>query len=238
MTELAAWRIGVDVRSPDVGAAAAFDRLRRDTGKLDVARVLSTHLRQDGDSTVLWIGAIVAAPSAGRAAAAAARIATLASTPTVSVAEMSVTVAPAAPGVSSDAGEDPDDLDEAADLASIPGATLPSRCLVRLAAAALADGLLVVRWSSGHSPLHSVTVEVRDDIVLVGVLEEYPPLVGADATGELLGRRRRRVGVRLATPLGAGIRLVDRYSGNELPIEPPPATLPRDVVSPSGHAAL
>jgi hypothetical protein len=58
------WRIGVDVRSADVGAAAAFDQVIDfdDQPPLPVPGLvdaLSTWLWQEGRETCWWLGAIV-----------------------------------------------------------------------------------------------------------------------------------------------------------------------------------
>src|SRR3954469_20479166 len=67
------WRIGIDVRSPDVGAAVAFDQIVDfdDQPPLAVPGlvvVLSTWLWQEGLDTRWWLGAIVEARSATSAA--------------------------------------------------------------------------------------------------------------------------------------------------------------------------
>ncbi len=211
------WRIGFDVRSPDVGAAAAFDQIvdHDDRPPLPVpglVDVLSTWLWQEGLDTRWWLGAIVEARSATSAAERVASVVD-ARIRTAGVRTRIVTI-----HVTASAARTTGELveEEEVDRHAIPGSASPFIVPVRARAYARSGERLTIEWTSeGNPPLSHVTVAVTESLV-IGLFEHQPPLTGADAAGHPMIARGRHVVVEVGD-LPAGLPVLDRYSGEYLP---------------------
>jgi len=204
------WRVAVDLRSSEVGAAAAFDAVVDwdDVPPLPIpglVDILSRWVWQDGPDTRLWVGAVVEAPAA---AAAAQRLAT-------AVAHRTRGLRTRGASVHATESAQDDEADEALDTAALPGADAPFVVPVRATRYERSGRRLTVHWASALDPVADVTVEVTESLV-VGVFERRSPLLGPNAeTGELLiaGDRHAVVDVGDAP---AGLPVLDRYSGEYL----------------------
>lgn len=209
------WRIGVDIRSAEVGAAAAFDQVVDfdDQPPLPVAglvEVMRTWLWQEGPDTRWWLGALVEARSA---TAAVERVASAVAARTAGMRTVTATIHATA----STARTTQELLDEEeVDLHAIPGSATPFIVPVRARAFARSGERLTVEWTSeGRPPLSHVTVAVTDSLV-IGLFEHRPPLTGPEAAGYPMIARSRHVAVEVGG-LPAGLRVLDRYSGEYLP---------------------
>ena len=159
MDRVPRWRIGFDVRSPDVGAAAAFDQIvdYDDRPPLPVpglVDVLSTWLWQKGLDTRWWLGAIVEAPSATSAAERVASVVE-ARTRTAGVRTRTVTI-----HVTASTARTTEELveEEEVDRHAIPGSASPFIVPVRARA---------------HARGRHVVVEVGDLPAGLPVLDRY-----------------------------------------------------------------
>lgn len=213
MDDVPRWRIGIDVRSADVGAAAAFAQVVDfdDQPPLPVpglVEVLRTWLWQEGPDTRWWLGAIVEARSA---TAAAERVANVVEAQTTSVRAVAVTIHATA----STARTTQERLDEEdVDLHAIPGAASPFIVPVPARAYARSGERLTIEWTSeGHPPLSHVTVAVTESLV-IGLFEHRPPLTAA--AGYPMIARGRHVVVEIGD-MPAGLPVLDQYSGEYLP---------------------
>jgi hypothetical protein len=211
------WRIGFDVGSADVGAAAAFDQIvdYDDRPPLPVpglVDVLSTWLWQDGLDTRWWLGAIVEARSA---TSAAERVASVVEARTRTAGVRTGTVAI---HVTASTARTTEELveEEEVDRHAIPGSASPFVVPVRGRAYARSGERLTIEWTSeGNPPLSHVTVAVTESLV-IGVFEHRSPLSGAAASGYPMIARGRHVVVEIGD-LPAGLPVLDRYSGEYLP---------------------
>jgi hypothetical protein len=209
------WRIGVVVRSPDIGAAAAF------AGAVDyddvepfpvpgVVLVLGSWVWQEGREVAWWLGAIVQAPTA---AAAAERVAGGVAARTDEVGTVAVTVdvrASTAHSTGELVGE------EEVALHAVPGSAAPFIVPVRARAYARSGERLTVEWTtSGSYELAHVTVEVTD-FVTIGVFEHRPPLTGPNVEGDPMIIRSRHVVLDVGDA-PSGLPVLDRYSGERVP---------------------
>jgi len=214
------WRIGIDVRSPDVGAAVAFDQIVDfdDQPPLAVPGlvvVLSTWLWQEGLDTRWWLGAIVEARSATSAAERVASVVD-ARTRTAGVRTRTVTIHATA----STARTTREIVaEEEVGLHAIPGSASPFIVPARATAYARNGRRLTIEWTSeGNPPLSHVTVAVTESLV-IGLFEHQPPLTGADAAGHPMIARGRHVVIEVddLPELPARFPVLDRYSGEYLP---------------------
>ena len=211
------WRIGVDVRSPDVGAAAVFDQIvdYNDRPPLLVpglVDVLSTWLWQEGLDTRWWLGAIVEARSGTSAAERVASVVE-ARTRTAGVRTRTVTI-----HVTASTARTTEELveEEDVDRHAIPGSASPFIVPVRARAYARSGERLTIEWTSeGTPPLSHVTVAVTESLA-IGLFEHQPPLTGADAAGHPMIARGRHVVVEVGD-VPAALPVLDRYSGEYLP---------------------
>jgi hypothetical protein len=220
MDRVPRWRIGFDVRSPDIGAAAAFDQLvdfddRPPLAVPGLVDVLSAWLWQEGLDTRWWLGAIVEARSA---TSAAERVASLvdARTRTAGVRTRTVTI-----HATASTARTAEELvaEEEVELHAIPGSASPFIVPARARAYARSGERLTIEWTSeGSPPLAHVTVAVTESLV-IGLFEHQPPLTGADAAGHPMIARARHVVVEIddLPDLPARFPVLDRYSGEYLP---------------------
>jgi hypothetical protein len=214
------WRIDFDVRSPDVGAAAAFDRIvdfddRPPLLVPGLVEVLSTWLWQDGLDTRWWLGAIVEARSATSAAERVASVVD-AQARTAGIRTRTVTIhATASTARTTEEIVAEEDVDRHA----VPGSASPFIVPVRARAYARSGKRLTIEWTSeGHPPLSHVTVMVTESLV-IGLFEHQPPLTGAAAAGHPMIARGRHAVVEVddLPDLPARFPVLDRYSGEYLP---------------------
>lgn len=208
------WRIAADVRSPHVGAAAAFAEAvdYDDVPPLPVpglVRVLGSWVWQEGRDTAWWLGAIVEARSA---AAAAQRVASVIAERTSGVRTLAVTLHATA---SSARTTEELDAEEEVDLHAIPGSAAPYIVPVRARAYARLGQRLTIEWITGGELLAHVTVAVTESLT-IGLFEHRSPLTGPEATVEALVRRHRHVVVDIGDA-PASLPVLDRYSGEYLP---------------------
>jgi hypothetical protein len=209
------WRIGVDARSADVGAAAALAQVvdfddRPPLPLPGLVDVLSTWLWQEGPDTRWWLGAIVEARSA---AAAAEHVAGVVEARTAGVRTGAVTV-----HATASTARTLEELvqEEEVDLHAIPGSASPFIVPVQARAYARSGERLTIEWTSeGRPPLSHVTVAVTESLV-IGLFEHQPALTGPDAGGYPMIARGRHVVVEIGD-LPAGMPVLDRYSGEYLP---------------------
>ena len=217
MDDAVRWRIGVDVRSSDLGAAAAFDQIvdyddRPPVPVPGLVDVLSTWVWQDGLDTHWWLGAIVEARSATSAAERVASVVD-ARTRTAGVRTGSVTI-----HVTASTARTTEELveEEEVDRHAIPGSASPFIVPVRARAYTRRGERLTIEWTSeGNPPLSHVTVAVTESLV-IGLFERRPPLTGADAAGHPMIARGRHVVIEV-DDIPAGLPVLDRYSGEYLP---------------------
>jgi hypothetical protein len=208
------WRIGADVRSPDIGAAAAFAEAvdYDDIPPLPVpglVRVLSSWVWQERRDTAWWLGAIVEARSA---VDVVQRVAGVVAERTSGVRTVAVTL-----HVTASSARTTDELiaEEELDVHAVPGSAAPYIVPVRARAYARSGERLTIEWTSGSEPLAHVTVAVTESLT-IGLFEHRSPLTGPDATGEPLIRKSRHVVVDVGD-LPAGLPVLDRYAGEYLP---------------------
>lgn len=201
------YRVGLDVRSPELGAAAVFAAAVDwdDTSGLmpGLAGVLSSLVWEEGEDTRWWLGVVVEAASAAEAAQQAAgvageRLGGLLST------TVSVHAAPSA-----------GDADEELDGGAISSLEAPAIVPVPAAACSRSGDRLTIEWFSGLEPLAHVSVAIADALV-IGLAERRPSLSGPEEAGEALVRRHRHVVVRLPDA-PEDLPIIDRYSGGQLP---------------------
>jgi hypothetical protein len=207
------WRVGVDVRSTDVGAAAAFDQIvdfdDRPTPVPGLVDVLHTWLWQDGPDTRCWLGALVEARSA---TSAAERVASVVEARTAGVRTRAMTIHATA---STARTLDERVHEEEVDLHAIPGSTSPFIVPVRARAYVRNGARLTIEWTSeGRPPLSHVTVAVTESLV-IGLFEHRPPLTGPDAAGYPMIAVSRHVVVEVGD-IPVGLPVLDRYSGEYL----------------------
>jgi hypothetical protein len=215
VTEALRWRIGVAVRSPDIGAAAAFaDAVDYDDVQPfpvpGMVLVLGSWVWQEGRETAWWIGAIVEAQSA---ADAAQRVTSVVAARTGGVRALAMTL-----DVTASTARSTGELvaEEEVALHSIPGSAAPFIVPIRARAYARSGGRLTVEWStSGDYEVAHVTVEVTD-FLTIGLFEHRWPLTGPNAIGDPMLRRSRHVVLDVgdAPP---GLPVLDRYSGERVP---------------------
>jgi hypothetical protein len=146
------WRIGADVRSPHIGAAAAFaDAVDYDDVPPfpvpGLVQVLGSWVWQEGRETAWWLGAIVEARSA---AAAAQRLATVIAERTRSVRTRAMTL-----NVTASTAHTTEELvaEEELDVHAMPGSAAPYIVPVRARAYARSGERLTIEWTSGSDPL-------------------------------------------------------------------------------------
>jgi hypothetical protein len=209
------WRIGVEVRSADVGAAAAFaDAVDYDDVKPfpvpGMVLVLGSWVWQEGRETAWWLGAIVEARSA---ADAAQRVTSVVAARTGGVHTLAMTL-----DVTASTAHSTGELvaEEEVALHAIPGSAAPYIVPIRARAYARSGGRLTVEWTtSGSYELAHVTVEVTDALT-IGLFEHRPPLTGPNVEGDPMILRSRHVVLDLGdVPLG--LPVLDRYSGERVP---------------------
>jgi hypothetical protein len=217
MDDVPRWRIGFDVRSPHVGAAAAFEQIvdfddRPPLGVPGLVDVLSTWLWQEGLDTCWWLGAIVEARSA---TSAAERVATVVDARTRAAGVRAGTVTIHATASTARTIEELVEEEEV-DRHAIPGSDSPFIVPVQARAYARNGKRLTIEWTSeGGAALAHVTVAVTESLV-IGLFEHQPPLTGADAALHPMIARGRHVVVEV-DDLPARFAVLDRYSGEYLP---------------------
>jgi hypothetical protein len=215
VTDVPRWRIGLDVRSPDVGAAAAFaDAVDYDDVQPfpvpGMVLVLGSWVWQEGRDTAWWLGAIVEAQSA---ADAAQRVASVVAARTGGVHTVAMTLQ-----VTASTAHSTGELvaEEEVALHAIPGSATPYIVPIRARAYARSSERLTVEWTtSGHYELAHVTVEVTD-FLTIGLFEHRPPLTGPDVEGDPMMRKSRHVVLDLGA-VPPDLPVLDRYSGERVP---------------------
>ena len=215
MTEAPRWRIGVELRSPDIGAAAAFaDAVDYDDVQPfpvpGMVLVLGSWVWQAGRDTAWWLGAIVEAQSA---ADAAQRVASVVAARTGGVHTLVVTL-----DVTASTAHSTEELvaEEEVALHAIPGSAAPYIVPIRARAYARSGQRVTVEWTtSGHYELAHVTVAVTD-FLTIGLFEHRPPLTGPNVTGDPMIRKSRHVVLDLGD-VPPGLPVLDRYSGERVP---------------------
>jgi hypothetical protein len=214
VSSVSRWRIGADVRSADIGAAAVFAEAVNydDTPPLPLpglVDVLSSWVWQQGRDTCWWLGAVIEARSA---ADAAQRTASIVTAQTGSLRTVAVTVHATLSTASST-----EELvaEEEVDLHAMPGSAAPYIVPVRACAYARSGQRLTIEWISGSDPLAHVTLTVTESLT-IGLFEHRSPLTGPEATGDPMIAKRRHVVVELGD-VPASLPVLDRYSGENLP---------------------
>jgi hypothetical protein len=215
VTEAPRWRIGVAVRSTDIGAAAAFaDAVDYDDVQPfpvpGMVLVLGSWIWQEGRETAWWLGAIVEAQSA---ADAAQRVTSVVKARTGGVRTLAMTL-----DVTASTAHSTGELvaEEEVALHGVPGSAAPYIVPIRARAYARSGERLTVEWTtSGDYELAHVAVEVTD-FLTIGLFEHRWPLTGPNVTGDPMIRRSRHVVLDVgdAPP---GLPVLDRYSGERVP---------------------
>jgi hypothetical protein len=209
------WRIGVQVRSADVGAAAAFaDAVDYDDVQPfpvpGMVLVLGSWVWQEGRETAWWRGAIVEAQSA---ADAAQQVTSVVAARTSGVHTLALTL-----DITASTARSTEELVAEEEVAphAIPGSAAAYIVPIRARAYARSGERLTVEWTtSGSYELAHVTVAVTD-FLTVGLFEHRPPLTGPNVEGDPMIRRSRHLVLDLGdVPLG--LPVLDRYSGERVP---------------------
>ena len=203
------------MRSPDIGAAAAFaDAVDYDDVQPfpvpGMVLVLGSWVWQEGRDTAWWLGAIVEAQSA---ADAAQRIASVVAARTGGVQTVAMTL-----HVTASTAHRTEELvaEEEVALHAIPGSAAPYIVPIRVRAYSRSGERLTVEWTtSGHYELAHVTVAVTDSLT-IGLFEHRPPLTGPNVTGDPMIRKSRHVVLDLGD-VPPGLPVLDRYSGERVP---------------------
>ena len=203
------------MRSPDVGAAAAFaDAVDYDDVQPfpvpGMVLVLGSWVWQEGRDTAWWLGAIVEAQSA---ADAAQRVASVVAARTGGVHTLAMTL-----HVTASTAHSTEELvaEEEVDLHAMPGSAAPYIVPMRARAHARSGERLTVEWTtSGHYALAHVTVAVTN-VLVIGLFEHRPPLTGPNATGDPMIRKSRHVVLDLGD-VPPDLPVLDRYSGERVP---------------------
>src|SRR4051812_20571335 len=208
------WRIGADVRSPDLGAAGVFDAAV-DWDEVPafpvvgLVRVLGTWVWLEGRDIAWWLGAVVQARSA---ASAAERVASAIAEHTGALRSRTMTL-----NVTPSTAQSIDEwvAEEELDLHDMPGSAEPYVVPVRAQDYARNGSRLTIGWtSSGNEPLAHVSVSVTESLA-VALFERRPPLTGPLASGDPMIKTGRHVVVDVGD-VPAGLPVLDCYAGEYL----------------------
>jgi len=204
------WRIGADVRSRDLGAAAVFDAAVDwdDVPAFPViglVRVLGTWVWLEGRDIAWWLGAVVQARSA---ASAAERVASAIAEHTGALRSRTMTL-----NVTPSTAQTVEEwvAEEELDLHDMPGSAEPYTVPVRAQDYARNGSRLTIGWSSGNEPLAHVSVSVTESLA-VALFEHRPPLTGPLASADPMTKAGRHVVVDVGD-VPAGLPVLDCYAG-------------------------
>jgi len=208
------WRIGANVRSTDVGAAAVFAAaVDYDAVPpfpvVGLVHVLGSWLWLAGDEIAWWVGALVEARSA---AEAAQRVSSTIAERTGALRSraMTLNVTPStAHAINEIVAEEENDVH------AVPGHDEPYVVPVRARTYTRRGRRLAIEWTSGSDPLAHVSVAVTESLT-IALFEHRPPLTGPQASGDPIVRRDHHVVVDIGDA-PAGLPVLDRYSGEYLP---------------------
>jgi hypothetical protein len=207
------WRIGVDIRSPDVGAAVVFAA----TVDYDavppfpvvgLVEVLGRWIWLEGADIACWLGVLVEARSA---AEAAQRVSSAIAETTASLRTRTMTL-----NVTTSTAHALDEIvaEEEIDTHAVPGSAEPYVVPVRADTYTRQGRRLTIEWTSGDDPLAHVSVAITESLT-IGLFEHRPPLTGPQSSGDPLIKRHHHVVLDIGDA-PARLPVLDRYSGEYL----------------------